>query len=160
MAGLEWCSSATDVLPSWNLSTHWYTLLSLIQLLPHCWMILLWISLGFIPSDHKNIVTERCSSLVQFSSGVVMLRTLSFESCLSCHQLHTVRTCPIDVSTHCRSFMRLRLILVNIPSIFPYVLKSPHIYRICPAVFFMLHQLLLRKVTVWKYFNSVTTLKP
>jgi hypothetical protein len=89
---------------------------------------------------------------VHFSSGVVMLVTLLFESCLSCHWLHGVRTCPIDISTRCSSFMRLCPILLNIQSICPYLLKSPCTYRICPAVVFMLHQLLLRKVTVWKYF--------
>jgi hypothetical protein len=82
----ERCSSMTDVLPSWNLSTHWYTFLSLIHLPPYYWIILLWISLGFAPSDHKNLITEGCSSVVQFSSGVAMILTLSFESCLSCCQ--------------------------------------------------------------------------
>jgi hypothetical protein len=48
----EWCSSSTDVWPSWNLSTQWYTFLSLIQLPPYCW-----IYLSFTPSDHKNLIT-------------------------------------------------------------------------------------------------------
>jgi hypothetical protein len=48
------------------------------------------------------------------SSGVTVILTLLFESHLSCHQLHCVRTCPVDVSTHCSSCIRLCPILLNI----------------------------------------------
>jgi hypothetical protein len=34
----------------------------------------------------QNLVTERCSSLVQFSSGAATILALSFESRLSCHR--------------------------------------------------------------------------
>jgi hypothetical protein len=134
---LERCSSATDVQPSWNLSTHWYTFLSLIQLPPYCWIILLWISLGFTP-HHKNLITERCSSLVQFSSRAPMILALLFELRLSCHRLHAVRTCPTDVSTCCSSFIRLHPILINIQSICPYLLKSLCILCACFMYYFLL----------------------
>jgi hypothetical protein len=71
------------------------------------------------------LITERCSSLVQLSSGVATILELSFESRLSCHRLYAARTCPIDVSTRCSSFIRLRPILSNIQSICPYLFKSP-----------------------------------
>jgi hypothetical protein len=81
-------------------------------------------SLCFTPSDHKNFITERCSCLVQLSGGLAMILALWFESWLSCHQLHTVGTCPIDVSTCCSSFIKLCPVLSNIQSICPYLLKS------------------------------------
>jgi hypothetical protein len=58
---------------------------------------------------------------------VAMILALSFESRLSCHWLHTVRTCPILVSTCCSSYIRLHPILKNMQSIFSYLLKSLHI---------------------------------
>jgi hypothetical protein len=75
--------------------------------------------------DDKNLITEGCSPLVQFSSGAAMILALLFESCLSCHQLHAVRTCPVDVSALCSFLLRLCPVLLNIQSVCPY-LKSPH----------------------------------
>jgi hypothetical protein len=67
----------TDVLYSvWNLSTHLYTLPWLKQLSSYLIFILLYISEGFTPSDHKKQIILWCSSTVQVDSGVALLYEL------------------------------------------------------------------------------------
>jgi hypothetical protein len=65
----------TLVLPLWNLSTHWYTFLCLIQFSPYCANILLWLSESFTPSDCKNQMTTCCSTTVKFKSGSMLTMT-------------------------------------------------------------------------------------
>jgi hypothetical protein len=113
----ETCSGTTDVRPSWKVSTHWYTFLSLIELPLYYWIILLRISLSFTSCYHKNLITENCSSLVQFSSEAAMVLALSLQLRLFFHPLHAVTTCIINISTRCSSFLKLRSILLNIQSI-------------------------------------------
>jgi hypothetical protein len=57
-------SSMVLVLPLWNLFTHWYTFLCVIQFFPYYANILLWISEGFTPYDHINEMIAHCSTTV------------------------------------------------------------------------------------------------
>jgi hypothetical protein len=52
-----------------ELSTHRYTFLDVIKFSPYCANILLWISEGFIPSDHKNWMTARAAQQWNYSEA-------------------------------------------------------------------------------------------
>jgi hypothetical protein len=108
----------------------------------------------------QNLIIERCSYLVQFSGEAAMILALWFELRFSCHRLHAVRTCPIDVSTLCSSFIRLRPILLNIQSICPYLLKSPRIFfqmhATCPDQHSFLDLLTLTVVIAWSVHTALS----
>jgi hypothetical protein len=57
---LKLSSSTIVFLPLQTLFTHWYTFLYVVQFSLCCESILLWISEGFTPFDHKNRMTACC----------------------------------------------------------------------------------------------------
>jgi len=77
----ERSSSTVLVLIFWNISTHWYTFLRLVQFSLYRVNFLLFISKGFIPSHRNNRMTTRCSTLVQSKNGVDIFT-------LSLYELH------------------------------------------------------------------------
>jgi hypothetical protein len=121
----ERCSSTTDVQPSWNLSTHTYTFLSLIQLPPYCWIILMWIFVSSLLLTTKILVQNAAPLWCIFLVGAAVILALLFKSRFFCHRLRTARTCPVDATVCCSSFIRLCPILLNIQLICPYLLKPP-----------------------------------
>jgi hypothetical protein len=71
----EW-SPMTLVLPLWNLFTHWYTFLYIIQFSLNCANICLWILESFTHYDHRNGMTARRSRMVQYEKRADVLTLL------------------------------------------------------------------------------------
>ena len=65
-------STFTLVRPCWNFSIHSYTLRRGKALSPYSADSLRWISAPLTPSDHKKLITPRCSSFVHTESGAAV----------------------------------------------------------------------------------------
>jgi hypothetical protein len=117
-AGATWATSITDACSAF--------LKSLYPLLHFPFTHTASIILLNLPRFHSFWPHNSYYSILLLSGAIfywgVLILALSFELHLSCHRLHAVRTRPIDVCAAVVLYW-LRLMLLNIQSICPYLLK-------------------------------------
>ena len=118
--------SVTELMPFMNFLVHPYTCCSDRHASPFWTFIRRWISMGVTPSLLKNLMTERCSSLVHVASGGRHLYTTTAPSCCIpasyCHLSATLQAMVIivvnlqDNGAVFRIFIALLLFSFNCPS--------------------------------------------
>lgn len=123
----------TEVRPFLNASTHSYTLLSPMHASPYCCSILPRISRDLTPSDHNNLMTDLCSSVLQTTNGAVMLKMAPLQLSVPCHLIDSVSSFTYNVSSMHRSLICLGCFFCHILSVWCYFWNQSHIT--CRSVF-------------------------
>ena len=88
---------------------------------PYCCSILLWISRGFTPSDHKNRMVPRCSSTVHTAKGVAILFLRPLQLHKLRHLSDSVKIFSDNGPFLYRSLKDIRYLISEILAVCPYL---------------------------------------